>query len=51
MYLTVQTAAVESGCLELNFDDETGLRVSPNREVWTTEQSWWLTDWYTTPFW
>lgn len=51
MYLTVQEAAVESGWLELKFDHETGLRVSPDREAWTSEQSWWLTDWYTTPFW
>lgn len=32
MYLTVQTAAVESGWLELSFDYEIRLRVSPNRE-------------------
>lgn len=51
MYLTVERVAVESGWLELQFDYEAALRVSPNREVWTSEQFWWLTDWYTTPFW
>lgn len=49
--LTVEAAADRSGWLELQFDHGARLRVSPDREVWTAEQRWWLTDWYTTPFW
>lgn len=51
MYLTVETAAVDSGTLQLDLSLDAALRVSPTREVWTGEHPWWLTDWYTTPFW
>ena len=51
MCLIVETAAVESGWLELRFNLGVGLRVSPRQEVWTGDHARWLTDWYTTPFW
>jgi hypothetical protein len=50
MYLTVEQAGTEGGELSLAFSLGARLRVSSKREVWTSDEPWWLTDWYSTPF-
>lgn len=51
MYLTVEHASVQNRELVLRFSLGASLRVSSTREVWTGAEPWWLTEWYSTPFW